>query len=205
MTIGEYIKARRKELGLSAEQVAEECGVNATTVYRWENGAIGDIPASKISLLAKILRISPLTILEDHVQVALPNPEKVRTIAVYDVISCGTGLFTDDEIIDFVSLPVSILPNKTAEYFAQYADGDSMINAGIKPGDLVVFKRQSTIENGEIGCFCIDENISTCKRFSKKGGSIFLLPANDDYQPIVIEPENHAFKVVGVKAVVIER
>lgn len=73
-----------------------------------------------------------------------------------------------------------------------------MIDAGINSGDLVIFKKTSVIENGQIGCFCIDENVATCKKFSQIGGSVYLMPANDKYQPIPIEPENQCFRVIGL-------
>ncbi len=89
MTIGEYIKLRRKQLRLSAEQVAEYCGVNPATVYRWESGAIGDIPGKKIKALAEILQISPSIIV---------------------------GSVDDDNVHDFEELSRPVLPDfKTAQ------------------------------------------------------------------------------------------
>ena len=66
------------------------------------------------------------------------------------------------------------------------------------PSMLMIFKKTTAIENGQIGCFCIDDNMATCKKFSQIGGSVYLMPANDKYQPIPIEPENTCFRVVGV-------
>ena len=116
----------------------------------------------------------------------------------FSYLFCGSGLFVDDQIVDTVSVPVSMLPNKSAEYFGQYSKGDSMTGAGINDGDLLIFKKTTALENGQIGCFCIDENVATCKKFSQVGGSVFLLPANDKYQPIPIEPENQCFRVIGL-------
>ena len=199
MTLGEYIKAKRKSLGLSAEQLAEKCEVAPSTVYRWENGDTEKIPSGQLKILAQTLGVRPSELIDDEkVFIKLPSPETVRTIPVYADLSCGTGLFVDDQIIDTVTVPVSMLPNKNAEYFAQFASGDSMTDAGINHGDLVIFKKTSTIDNGQIGCFCIDENVATCKKFSQIGGSIFLMPANDKYQPIPIEPENQCFRVIGL-------
>lgn len=137
--------------------------------------------------------------------IVLPHPESVRTIPVYGELSCGTGLFVEDQVIDTVTVPVSMLPNRNAEYFAQFASGDSMTDAGINHGDLIIFRKTSTIENGQIGCFCIDENVATCKKFSQIGGSVYLMPANDKYQPIPIEPENQCFRVIGLLVAQITR
>lgn len=198
MNLGEFIKSRRKSLGYSAEFVAVKCGVNPTTVYRWENGDTEKIPSGQLKVLAQTLQVKPSDLIDDNVTVKLPRPESIRTIPVYAALSCGTGLFVDDQIIDTVSVPLSMLPNKNADYFAQYASGDSMTGAGIQDGDLIVFKKTNVIENGQIGCFCIDENVAICKKFSQIGGSIYLMPANDKYQPIPVEPENQCFRVIGL-------
>ena len=206
MNLGEYIKARRKELGYSAEQIADYCGVAPSTVYRWENGDTEKIPAGQLKKLAEILLVRPSELIDDeHIAVHLPSPESVRTIPIYGDISCGNGLFVEDNIVDFVTVPTAMLPNRSAEYFAQYASGDSMEGAGIYDGDLVIFKKTQAIDNGQIGCFCIDDNVATCKKYSQIGGQIFLLPMNDKYSPIPVEPENECFRIVGVKVLQIGR
>lgn len=90
-----------------------------------------------------------------------------------------------------------MLPSKSADYFAQYASGDSMIDAGINDGDLLIFEKTTAVENGQIGCFCVDNNIALCKKFSRNAGNVFLLPANDKYAPIPVKPENECFRILG--------
>ncbi|WP_314777426.1 S24 family peptidase [uncultured Solobacterium sp.] len=124
----------------------------------------------------------------------------IRKIALYELISCGTGGFVDDNIIDYVSLPAEMFSSKK-EYFAQYAKGDSMINANINNGDLVIFEKTSSVTNGMIGCFCVDDNIATCKRLSMTNGQIILLPENPSYNPIIANVET--FKCIGKLAFVI--
>ena len=124
----------------------------------------------------------------------------IRKIPLYDFISCGEGGFVDDNIIDFVSLPASMFSARK-EYFAQYAKGDSMINANINNGDLVIFEKTSSVTNGMIGCFCIDDNTATCKRLSISNDQIILLPENPSYSPIIVSVES--FKCIGKLAFVI--
>ena len=69
------------------------------------------------------------------------------------------------------------------EYFALRVRGESMLNAGILPGDLVVVRRQQTCSNGEIVVAMIEDE-ATVKRFSKQNGHIWLLPENEAYSPI---------------------
>lgn len=124
----------------------------------------------------------------------------IRKIALYELISCGTGGFVDDNIIDYVSLPAEMFSSKK-DYFAQYAHGDSMINANINDGDLIIFEKTSSVTNGMIGCFCVDDNIATCKRLSMSDGQIILLPENPSYNPIIANVET--FKCIGKLAFVI--
>lgn len=195
------IKALRKQHNMSQEELAYKTGyTDRSSIAKIEAGDV-DLPQSKIQLFADVFHVTPQYLMgytDDKVSVKLPHPESVRTIPVYSSLSCGTGLFVEDQVVDTVTVPVSMLPNRNAEYFAQFASGDSMTDAGINHGDLVIFKKTSTIDNGQIGCFCIDDNIAMCKKFSQNGGSIFLMPANDKYQPIPIEPENQCFRVIGL-------
>ncbi len=195
----ENIKKYRKRAKLSQQELADRTGyTNRSSIAKIENGEV-DLSQSKIKAFANALGVSPQQLMGyDSVPIQLPNPEAVRTIPVYGDLSCGNGLFVEDNIIDTVSVPVSMLPNKSAEYFAQYASGDSMSGAGIYDGDLLVFRKTQAIDNGQIGCFCIDDNVATCKKFSRIGGSVYLMPANDKYQPIPITPENECFRIIGL-------
>lgn len=73
MTTGERMKARRKELGLSAEYVAEKLGVSPATIYRYEKGDIEKMPGNILEPISKILRTTPSHLMGwDE-----PQPEKV--------------------------------------------------------------------------------------------------------------------------------
>lgn len=147
-------------------------------------------------------RVSDVTgevIDDDSIFEILANPN-IFKVPLYDSISCGTGGFVGDNIIDYVSLPSNLFSPKK-EYFAQYAHGDSMINANINEGDLVIFEKTSSVTNGMIGCFCVDDNIATCKRLSMTNGQIILLPENPSYNPIIANVET--FKCIGKLAFVI--
>lgn len=199
MDIKTILRNRRKELGLTMKEVADACGVSEATVSRWESGNIGDMKRSRISALANILKISPSLI------VGFADDEKVYNqlemtyikVPLYGDISCGTGAFVDDNILDYVAVPDDGL-NPSKEYFAQVAKGDSMIEAGIDDGDIIIFEKTNVIEDGKIGCFCIDENVATCKKIKKGSTFIQLIPANRNYDPIVIDIENQNFRIVGL-------
>jgi len=69
------------------------------------------------------------------------------------------------------------------EHFALKIRGNSMINAGILDGDMVIVHRQETAKSGEIVIAMIEDE-ATCKRFKLDGSDVWLLPENPDYSPI---------------------
>ena len=199
----ENIRRLRKQRRMSQGELAKRTGyTDHSSIARIESGEI-DLPQSKIQLFADVFNVTPQQLM-GYDDIKLPMFEE-RTIPIFSQISCGTGMFVDDYLIGNVTVPLDMLPNKSADYFAQYASGDSMINAGINDGDLLIFKQTQAIDNGAIGCFCIGDQIATCKKFSRTGDNVFLMPANDKYSPIVVDPENEDFRVIGVKVLQITK
>lgn len=83
------------------------------------------------------------------------------------------------------------------DVFALKVKGDSMIEDGILDGDYVIIRRQETAENGDVVCALIDGE-ATLKRFTKKGSTITLRPANKNYSPIVVSREEPGrFRILG--------
>lgn len=200
--IGEIIKKLRERKGLTQEELAMKVGyTSATTINKIESGT-NKLKQEKIKIFADVLEctVSELLGIDEINNLHPVSSMNIRKIALYDSISCGTGGFVDDNIIDYVSLPAEMF-NSSKEYFAQYAKGDSMINANIKDGDLIIFEKSSSVTNGMIGCFCIDDNTATCKRLSMTNGQIILLPENPSYSPIIASVET--FKCIGKLAFVI--
>ena len=84
------------------------------------------------------------------------------------------------------------------EFFILEADGESMKNIGIDPGDLVVIRRQDTARRGEI-VVALDGGESTLKRYYPEARRIVLKPENPDFPDIVIPEERMAdFRIQGV-------
>ena len=72
----------------------------------------------------------------------------------------------EDSIEEYIKISDRLLnPNK--KHFAQVADGNSMMEENIQNGDILIFEKKGHIENGQVGCFCVDDNIATCKKFSE--------------------------------------
>ena len=77
----------------------------------------------------------------------------------------------------------------SGEHYMLEIEGDSMIEAGILNGDLVVIKRVDTASSGEIVVALVEGEEATLKRLRKKGGSIALEPANRAYETRIFGPD----------------
>lgn len=204
MNTGDIIKKLRKEHKLTQEDLGAIIGVQKSAIAKYENGRVENLKRSTIEKLANYFNVSPSYILgiQEGVDVDLPTPEVTRTINIYEPLSCGSGLFVDDNLVTTMSVPESMLPKGKKVLFGQYASGDSMVNKGINDGDLLIFSKEECV-SGDVGCFCIDENMATCKTLRIVGQQIMLMPANEKYEPIVVDPIN--FKCVGKLVLVINK
>ena len=95
-------------------------------------------------------------------------------------VAAGSPILAEECIEDYLTFDTG---GRSEEYFALRVRGESMLKAGILPGDLVVVRRQQTAQNGEIVVALLGEE-ATVKRLSRRNGEIWLLPENDAYQPI---------------------
>lgn len=196
-----------KERGITAYRVSKDTGIPTSSLTDWKKKR--SKPKFKnMKILADYFNVPISYLLGEENEKVIDKPEKKEhqiQIPLYARLSCGTGGFVDEDIIEYISLPDTILkPNK--EYFANYAKGDSMIGAGINDGDLLVFEKTNVLDNGNIGAFCVDNEEAICKRFRKsEQGLIMLLPANEKYNPIIIDVNDTCFRIVGKLALVISK
>lgn len=109
-------------------------------------------------------------------------------------IAAGVPIEAISEVSHHVAVPGSMLSGK-GQHYALEVKGDSMIEAGINDGDIVVIREQSTADNGDIVVALVDDHEATLKRFRRRGGMIALEAANPAYETRVL-PEDHV-KVQG--------
>ena len=112
-------------------------------------------------------------------------------------VAAGSPILAEECIEDYLTFDTG---GRAGEYFALRVRGESMMNAGILPGDLVVVRRQQVANNGEIVVAMIDDE-ATVKRFSRQNGHIWLLPENDAYSPI----DGTYAQILGKVAAVVRR
>lgn len=125
-----------------------------------------------------------------HGDICTPTINKTNfsmcTVAVVGSITCGPLSFAEENITEYFKLPTSLFGK--GEFFALYANGDSMINAGIEDGDLVFIRKQNTAEVGQIVVALVNDE-TTLKRFYKddKNKRFILHPENEKYDDIIVE------------------
>ena len=112
--------------------------------------------------------------------IVLTAQREKNRIPILGDVAAGTPILAQECIDDYLTFDCG---GREEEYFALRVRGESMLNAGILPGDLVVVRRQQTANNGEIVVALLEDE-ATVKRFSRRNGQIWLLPENDNYSPI---------------------
>jgi repressor LexA len=126
--------------------------------------------------------------------------EAKRGLPLVGEIAAGGPLLAEDNVEDYLVLP-AMLERGGADFLLR-VKGDSMIEAGILDGDIVVVRREQTAENGDIVVALAGEDEvteeATVKRFFREDGRVRLQPENADFEPIYAEHVQVIGKVTGV-------
>ncbi|RRF96990.1 MAG: transcriptional repressor LexA [Lachnospiraceae bacterium] len=120
---------------------------------------------------------------------------EMTSIPVIGTVAAGQPLLAVSNIESYFPIPSEFVPNK--ESFMLRVKGESMINAGILNGDIIMVERCSTAENGEMVVALVDDS-ATVKTFYKEDGHIRLQPENDTMDPIIVPDCKILGKVFGV-------
>ena len=126
-----------------------------------------------------------------------PQEPMEDRIPIVGHVAAGTPILAQECIEDYLTFDTG---GRADEYFALRVRGESMINAGILPDDLVVVRQQRTANNGEIVVALLEDE-ATVKRFSRRGSEVWLLPENENYSPI----DGRQAQIMGRVTAVIRR
>ena len=120
---------------------------------------------------------------------------EVVNVPIIGTVAAGQPLLAVENIEGYFPIPAEFMPN--SQSFLLKVKGESMINAGILDGDLVIVEKTPFARNGEIVIVLIDDE-ATCKTFYKENGHYRLQPENDTYEPIIVDECEILGKVVAV-------
>ena len=113
--------------------------------------------------------------------VELAPPSHSTVLPLVGEVAAGSPVVAEDRVEDYLTVPDQLAPDAD---FVLTVKGDSMINAGILDGDLVVVRKQTDARNGEIVVALVGEEDATVKRFFREGGRVRLQPENDELEPM---------------------
>ncbi|MEA2026171.1 MAG: transcriptional repressor LexA, partial [Chloroflexota bacterium] len=121
---------------------------------------------------------------------------ETRAIPVIGEIAAGGPIEAYQDGGETVTVPDII--KTTSDTYVLRVRGDSMVDAHIMDGDLVVIREQQTAHDGDIVVAQVEENAVTLKRFFKERDRVRLQPANDEYEPQFYDDVRIQGKLVGV-------
>jgi len=138
-------------------------------------------------------------VIEGDRPAAVPNAMALEGVHALEIpvmgrIAAGTPIEAISEVSHHVAVPGSMMAGN-GHHYALEVKGDSMIEAGINDGDVVVIREQITANNGDIVVALVEDQEATLKRFRRHGSSIALEPANSAYETRVLP--DHMVKVQG--------
>lgn len=131
-----------------------------------------------------------ITLAED----ALPPQLQEGQVPLVGSVAAGSPILAEECIEDYIAFDTGSHPE---DFFALRVRGESMLGAGILPGDLVVVRIQPDANSGEI-VVALFQDEATVKTLSKQNGEVWLLPENPDYQPIDGREARILGRVVGL-------
>lgn len=191
-TIGDRIRARREELGLTQYELGLKLGYKSrATVNKIELGQ-RNLKQSKIKAIADALDTTPGYIMgwDDETPEPIPQYENIRPIEtrrfpIIGAIACGQPIAADERRELYVSAGTDV----RADYVL-ICRGDSMTGSRINDGDIVFIRRQSAVENGQIAAVSIDDD-ATLKRvyYYPEKDLLILKPSNPAYEDMVYSGE----------------
>ncbi|GGA62317.1 transcriptional repressor LexA [Ornithinibacillus halotolerans] len=189
-----YIKEQVKIKGYppSVREIAEAVGLaSSSTVH----GHLSRLE-SKGFIRRDPTKPRAIEILDLDEESNIPKDE-ARYAPVIGKVTAGLPITAVENIEEFVPIPSSTA-GPDENLFVLVIDGESMIEAGILDGDMVIVKQQNTAQNGEIVVAMTEDDEATVKRFFKEKDHIRLQPENSTMEPLIYKNVSILGKVVGL-------
>ncbi|MFB4167404.1 transcriptional repressor LexA [Virgibacillus sp. JSM 102003] len=193
-TILDYIKEEVNGKGYppSVREIAEAVGLaSSSTVH----GHLARLE-SKGFIRRDPTKPRAIEVLDLSEESQIPR-EEARYAPVIGKVTAGIPITAVENIEEFVPLPSSSA-GPDDNLFVLIIEGESMIEAGILDGDMVIVKQQNTAQNGEIVVAMTDEDEATVKRFFKEKNQIRLQPENATMNPLIYQNVTILGKVIGL-------
>lgn len=192
------IKSAREDLKLTKRELAKRIGVHESSINKYEKGLV-DIPLSKISELARVLKVTEAYLMgwEEKSE----QPPQGLQIPVLGTVAAGIPISAVEDILDYEEVPLSW--ENQGEFFALKIKGDSM-QPKMDDGDVVIVRQQSDANSGDTVIVLVNGDDATCKKLQKTENGIMLVSTNPNYLPMFYSNEEIATKPVVILGKVVE-
>lgn len=202
--ITEYEKDIMKDIAVNLKNILKQKGLSQkdlSELAEMSTSAVSDYVNAKTLMAPSILQMvaSALKVKASDINSALKSVDSTSvglemvSLPVYGSISCGNGSFVAETIEGYEATPKDWVTG--GEHFYLKAKGDSMTGARIYDGDLLLIRKQSEVESGEIAAVIIGDEDAVLKKFYREGDQVILQSENPKFNPIFCPPASA--KVIG--------
>ncbi|WP_054704594.1 S24 family peptidase [Bacillus sp. JCM 19041] len=210
---GEYLKEVRKNKGFTIRQLELKSGVSNSYLSLLENGkrgtpgtdilkklsAILDIPYTEMLKKAGHLDESVVSEPQNHymdMEQHISEKEHTHvTIPILSKIPSDSEVFAKENITDYMEIPKGFFGAEKGDFLIKVLD-DSMKEAHIKSGDMVLVRSQNDVDTGDIAVVNIADNDADVRHIRKSGNDqMWLFPKNDDFDPTLVD--NNDARILG--------
>lgn len=190
-TIVDFVNRYYNDIGRSpsTREIEAGTGISRPTVQRY---------LRELSERGEIEYDGHRGIITDYMRTAA---EGTSPVLMGNSIPCGMLNEVCDADLESIRMPTALIGS--GEFFLLRAKGESMINAGIDDGDLVLIKRCERVREGRIAAFLYDNSQTTLKRFKQDKNAIYLIPENDAMEPIVISGRDRERLIIQGEAIMV--
>ena len=205
--------ARRLQMALDIRNMkqsdlVETTGIGKSSISTYLSGKY-EPKQRNIYKMAKALNINEAWLMGEDVPMERDEKSKPSNVEDFNdhyvapivgTIPAGYPASAFEDIEGYASIPYKDAEN----YFFLRVSGESMINAGIQSGDLVLIRKQSSAEYGQIVAARVNGDEATLKKYKPQGDTVLLLPENPDFEPILVRAKDFDDGYASIIGVAIE-
>lgn len=193
------LKELRASRNLTQMRLAEALGIAKSTISMYENGN-REPDYETLELIADFFNVNIGSLITEK---TLQKPKSYAgfSVPVLGYVRAGIPIEAVEDILDYEEISQELA--NTGEFFALKIKGDSM-EPKISEGDVVIVRKQETVENGELAVVLVNGNDATVKRFYMNESGVTLISSNPSYPPFIYSKKEVAELPVRVIGKVVE-
>lgn len=195
-SVGERIKARRKELGISADTVAQKAGISRATLYRYESPNSYKVPVTCLNSIAETLNTTVDVLMgtnevrDKWIEENTIPISKITKLPIIGIVRAGIGGITYEDNIGEELVEASVLAGHSKDdFFWLKVKGNSM-EPRLFEDDLVLVRKQTSIESGSYAVVLVDDEEGVVKKVTYDSHSVTLHSQNHNYPPRIFKDKD---------------